>query len=132
MTKHLVWPLAAVLAGCAVWPSAPTDTPLNSLVGSWQVVSIDDTEPMRAVELTFEADGYTGTDGCNRLFGDYQLIDGELTSIGASTRMACEPEVMKQASAVNKVMLAARAIEREQQVLLLTDEHQLVLEPIQD
>lgn len=127
-------PAVALLSGCALFnqPVAASEQPLAELSGSWQVVQINGQAPMNTIELNFDNDeqAFTGTDGCNRLFGNYQLTEGVFTAVGASTRMACEPEVMEQASVVNTVMQNARALAREQQTLLVTDEHQLVLEQL--
>lgn len=59
----------------------------TSVVGSWGQVDVQG-EP----SLVFAEDGsFSGSDGCNRLFGEYTVNDGvvEIAPVG-STMMFCE------------------------------------------
>jgi heat shock protein HslJ len=71
--ENTAWVLAA-LPGLALVPAAPAT-------------------------LRFESGRAVGSDGCNRFSIGYSAQDGKLDfpSPGAGTRMACPPEVMKQA-----------------------------------
>lgn len=75
-----------VLTGCAGSSGGSSVDP----VGTWGDTS-DTTEP----SLTLDEDGsLTGTDGCNRLSGEWRLEDDDIVYFDAvaSTRMAC-PDV---------------------------------------
>lgn len=75
---------AGMLASCADTAGSGSGTP--SVEGSW-----GDTSDTRAPSLEFAADGrVNGTDGCNRLMGDWTQ-DGTTVTIShlASTMMAC-------------------------------------------
>lgn len=71
--------LAFALSGCS--SSSP------DVVGTWGDTAVQ-TEP--SLELT-KSGGVTGTDGCNRLTGDY-TVEGDKVVFGqiASTMMFCE------------------------------------------
>lgn len=68
------------LSGCAVSPA-----PAN-FVGTWG------TEAQGQPSLTIENDNtYSGTDGCNRLFGTYEIEGASIVfEPPASTMMFCE------------------------------------------
>lgn len=123
--KKLLPLLVITLAGCAQLGGTPESTAPEALSGTWNVVSVNDEPVLSAPNLTFAGGEFTGTDGCNRVFGSYEYVDGTLTSQGASTRRACEPEVMKQASVVNRLLQSA-TISQEDDVLLLTAEEEQI------
>ena len=90
---------------------APTSTPAlfpRTLVGSWALKSYTDGKggsvtvlPDAPVTAKFLADGgLSGAMGCNQYTTTYS-VSGESISISeaASTRMACEPDVMGQETA---------------------------------
>lgn len=75
---------AGTLASCA--DGSGSGSGASSVEGSW-----GDTSDSRAPSLEFAADGrVNGTDGCNRLMGDWTQ-DGATVTISqlASTMMAC-------------------------------------------
>ena len=81
--------------------------------------------PVAGTEVTLELlddDSATGSGGCNTFRTTY-VVDG--TSIGfdpvASTRMACEPEVMSQETAVFGALESAASFGVEGDVLTLLD-----------
>lgn len=120
----------SLLSACSMLPSQNQSVMVDSVLGNWQVLSINDQDPLKPVSLQLNDGELSGTDGCNRIFGKYSFAEGILTSQAASTRMACLPEVMKQASIVNSVIQEARVEQRGQQIVLSNDEHQLVLEQL--
>ena len=58
----------------------------NDYQGTWG------TKPPGQPQLTFQEDGtVTGTDGCNRLIGEWELSDDKVRLVNlASTMMYCE------------------------------------------
>ncbi|WP_205649404.1 META domain-containing protein [Agromyces sp. LHK192] len=71
------------------FPAGPTGDPITEadVAGVW-----GDAADPGAPSLTLAADGtLSGTDGCNRLVGEWELDDGEI-DFGdlASTKMACQ------------------------------------------
>ncbi len=87
-------------------PAGPEPTPPTAgvtdggLAGtSWVGVKADPASPAdpSKITLSFEDAALSGTGGCNRMGGDYQVVDGVMT-VGAmfSTEMACEEPLMAQ------------------------------------
>lgn len=80
-------------------PNAPV-TPLPALEGSeWFVVELEGAPPPDRVEATLtldrEAGQATGSGGCNRYTGAYDLAGARLTfGTMANTRMACPADAM--------------------------------------
>ena len=78
-------------------------------LGDQPVIPVDN---QRAASLVLRSEGnkLTGSDGCNRLMGGYQ-IDGESLSFGkvASTRMACPPPAMETARAFTRALEQTKA-----------------------
>jgi heat shock protein HslJ len=79
----------------------------NPLEGDWNVTGYNNgkeavVSPIQGTELTatFTGDQVSGSAGCNQYNGSYTL-DGDTVTIGplATTRMACEPDVMDQETA---------------------------------
>ncbi|MEO1199184.1 MAG: META domain-containing protein [Pseudomonadota bacterium] len=77
-------------------PLAASDA--DALNGVWRVVAIsgEETDADVEVTMTFATGMVSGTGGCNRYSGDYDL-DGETLSLGAiaATRMACPDPQME-------------------------------------
>jgi heat shock protein HslJ len=109
--------LAVTVAGCgamsAATPEMPAAPPAAALDGTaWVLTGL----PGRALTgratptLQFAQGRVSGTDGCNRYSGGYAQQGGGL-EIGplASTRMACEEEVMQQGRAVTDALAGARS-----------------------
>ena len=80
-----------LLAGCAGSPGAPSDDTApadpTAVAGTWG----DPDEPGTPSLVLAEDGTLTGTDGCNRLTGTWELDDGTI-DFGdlAATRMFCE------------------------------------------
>ncbi|NLC35131.1 MAG: META domain-containing protein, partial [Alcaligenaceae bacterium] len=71
-----------------------------------------------------------GSDGCNRLIGSYEISgEGIRFSQLGSTRMACQPDTMKQADAIGRQLATVRsfAFDRQGALLLETDQGPLHL-----
>ena len=83
--------------------SAPAMAQSPSLSGSWRLTSMAETAlptpmvPSGELTVDFAVDRVSGSGGCNRFMGGYE-VKGEQLSIRtlASTRMACERDKMSQ------------------------------------
>lgn len=106
----------------------------QTLAGSsWTIVSIDGRDALadRRASVTFESDRLSGTSGCNRFSGSYQLNTTALT-LGpiATTRMACPGTAMDQESrllALLKGTLGMRFDNGDRLILTGTDRRSAVL-----
>jgi heat shock protein HslJ len=90
--------------------AGPSDT--RSLDGTaWILKSLDGRAPGAAATATLRFDGgrAEGTDGCNRYTIPVVTQDGKITigPPGATTKMACLPDVMKQADAFMAALSSA-------------------------
>ena len=103
--------------------------PRNPLLGNWVVDSFETTEgsvttPLEGTELavTFNILSVGGFAGCNSFSGTYGT-NGNVVRIGplATTRLACEQEVMDQETAFLETLRGAALIELGAQSVLLTD-----------
>lgn len=102
------------------------DVPLD-LVGSWHVVAVGGTA-IRAdttVTMNFEEAGTIGgSGGCNSIFGPLRFDSGGIL-IGplATTRKACQPEIMTQEQDFLKAVGTVRDFRKEgsDQTLLLVN-----------
>ena len=123
--------------GCSQPPtsaaSAPRPVPSPSLRGTlWQLQALQESvgpsmikPPAKAAELQLAADSerVSGTGGCNRLMGGFQLNGEQLRfSRLASTRMACSPEVMAYERRVVEALEQVRRWSIDKRNLLLQDE----------
>ncbi|UVA81232.1 META and DUF4377 domain-containing protein [Pandoraea commovens] len=143
LTSYLVTLLvpAAMLAGCAA-PSGgganpASGTPDNTaaatapadILGTWQLMKWEGTSDApklpegRAINLTFNDKGaYSGTGGCNRIFGQYAIGPGKgQLSIQppAATRMAC-PDSMAFEDRYLKTLASMTRFERRDTQLILS------------
>lgn len=83
--------------------SAPAMAQSPSLSGNWRLTSMAETAlptpmvPSDELTVDFAGDRVSGSGGCNRFTGGYE-VKGEQLSIRAlaSTKIACEPEKMSQ------------------------------------
>lgn len=102
--------LAGALAGCsAMAPSAD----LPELVGTaWTLESLPGHAPVAGSVVTLRFDGgrVQGTDGCNRYTAPYTVVGRALQVApdAATTRMACPPEIARQAAAYIGALTQAR------------------------
>lgn len=103
--------LSGLLPACAAMPPA-ADSPV--LEGTAWVLSALSGRTLAAgttVTLRFDAGRASGSDGCNRYSSPYTAKGSELEfgTGGASTQMACPPDVMQQAAAYTSSLHAARS-----------------------
>jgi len=87
----------------------------------WQLKAIDGKAVTTQASLEFLADNrVAGSNGCNRIMGSYAL-SGEGLSFSklASTRMACEPAIMKQADIVDQYLSGVRGFAFDDQGALV-------------
>jgi heat shock protein HslJ len=116
--------LALVAAGCTTTPvtpapvsttAAPTIPPGSPIVGSWMLESMVSAGtpvalvPGTSITAVFGPGGtISGSDGCNQYSGSY-MVSGSQLQVGpnlASTMMACEPQVMDQASTYTRILMS--------------------------
>lgn len=93
---------ALLAAACATVEPVAEAMPLEGT--AWMLALISGAELVAGapVILRFEPGRISGSDGCNRFSGSYAAQGGKLSIAKggvASTRMACPPDVMKQADA---------------------------------
>jgi heat shock protein HslJ len=128
-----------VVAACDATGSGSNATPeptsAAELAGtSWTLVSIGGAPVVEGSgpHLTFAANGNaSGSTGCNSMSGTY-ATDGAALTFGplATTRMACEPNLMNQETAVLQALAGVSGWEIDADGLLhLTGETELVLQP---
>jgi heat shock protein HslJ len=115
--------------------ATPEPTSAADLAGtSWTLVSIGAVPVVEGSgpHLTFDADGNaSGSTGCNSMSGTY-ATDGAAVTFGplATTRMACEANLMNQETAVLQALAGVSGWEIDGDGLLhLTGETELVLQP---
>jgi heat shock protein HslJ len=117
---------ALAAAACA------SNAPHPDLAGtSWAVESIAG-EAVSGPTIEFAEDRVSGTGGCNRFFGGYQ-VDGDrlaFTGMGV-TRMACEEDVMRREDEFLAVLNEAQHYRRQGDRLVILDnrEREVVLRP---
>jgi heat shock protein HslJ len=115
--------------------ATPEPTAAADLAGtSWMLVSVG-ANPVVAgsgAGLTFDAGGnVSGSTGCNRVSGSY-AVDGAALTFGplATTRMACEENLMAQETSVLEALTDVSGWEIDADGRLhLTGGTELVLEP---
>jgi heat shock protein HslJ len=105
--------LASALAGCATAPAAPAPA-VDPLAGTaWILAALPGRSlaPGPAVTLRFADGRAQGSDGCNRYSTPYSAGGGhlEVSPRGATTMMACPPELMQQAADYGAALANARA-----------------------
>lgn len=67
---------AVVLPACDAWVEPGPQR--QTLVGTWEVAEVSSAA---AGQIQFHSNGsWTGTDGCNRLVGEYSVDEGQFTS----------------------------------------------------
>ena len=115
--------LAIVVAGCttpatqspATTTAVPTIPPGSPIVGSWVLESMVSAGnpvvlvPGTTISAIFGPEGrISGSDGCNQYSGTY-MVSGSQLQVSpnlASTLMACEQQVMDQATTYTRILLA--------------------------
>lgn len=102
--------MISLLAACAAVSTAAKPPGLNGT--AWVLSSLPGQSPVAegSPTLRFEGGSVQGTDGCNRYTAPYTATGSTLQvgPKGASTQMACPPEVMKQAQAFMGALTQAR------------------------
>ncbi len=109
-------------------PAALQMAQADSLTGSWRLVNMGEIGSpgvvLQANELTaeFAESRISGSGGCNRFMGGYEIPQAGTLSIGplASTFMACEQPIANQEAQYLKALQAAQRYE-------LDDEGQLAI-----
>lgn len=109
--------LAAALAGCATTTATPAPV-TDPLAGSaWILAALPGRSlaPGPAVTLRFAEGRAQGSDSCNRYSTPYRAGAGrlEVSPRGATTMMACPPELMEQAAEFGTALGSARAYRLE-------------------
>jgi heat shock protein HslJ len=110
---------ALFAAACA--SNAPTAALTNT---SWTAVSINgEAIAERAPTIEFSGDRISGSGGCNRYFGGYEVTGAEtivVRGVGA-TEMACEPrEIMAREQAYFTALDAVRSYDHDGDQLTLS------------
>ena len=117
LRRHAGLPLLVTLL--ALLPSAPQAAALaaspspSRLEGTaWVLERLGERQPVGGTTITlrFEAGRVAGSDGCNR-FGAPVTVRGtglQVSPQGLSTKMACSPEVMRQAEAFQTALRNSR------------------------
>jgi heat shock protein HslJ len=120
---------ATLLAGIVFFASCggengDAEAPASLDGSSWTLVEgMDITIPDDvAMTIVFEAGRASGSGGCNRFTGSYEQ-DGESISLGrvASTRMACDEEVMSAERAYLSALESVSSWSATGGVLVLSD-----------
>lgn len=125
---------ASTSSVAAIMPTEPTNTANSELLNTyWKLMVINETEvtvadDQREPHLVFSAENrVSGSDGCNRLMGSYQLESDKLT-LGeiAGTKMACT-EGAEQTQAFNDALTKVAAYNLHSDQLTLNDANGLVI-----
>ncbi|MEJ2521808.1 MAG: META domain-containing protein [Gammaproteobacteria bacterium] len=129
---------AALTLAFAPAGAALVAEPDQALAGTaWRLSSLGGEAPLAGSEITLrfgEGNRISGTDGCNRLAGDYEqrgasLRVGESLSV---TRRSCPGPVMAQADAFRDALLSAReAVLQDTRLSLLDAERGVLAEFIE-
>lgn len=118
--------LACVGASAQPSPITPSlDGPAREIAGGWRVTQVGGAvlaTDSRA-RLEFRGRDYSGNDGCNQMSGRLSRASGGHIRFGmaATTRMACEPAIMKAADALHAALAAARGYRLSGARLTLSD-----------
>lgn len=106
-------------------PEGGSTTSMNTLEGDWQLVTVGGTPAVTGSEATllFAAGRVTGTTGCNRYNGSYELTGANGIKFGplASTLMACVGPVMEQEQAFTAALTATATYSLSGDVLTFKD-----------
>lgn len=100
MLTTFIGPLCLIISSCQAVPSQ-VQPPLTqaaavagiSVIGTWQVVSVDGIVPSKSVNVTFRSDGaFAAVIDCNNARGYYDLSGAALSFRGwYSTERGCDP-----------------------------------------
>jgi heat shock protein HslJ len=115
---------AACVSGLAAAACA-SNAPIAALADTrWSVASLNG-EPVgeRGPTIEFSGDRVSGSGGCNRYFGGYEITGAETIVIRGvgSTEMACDPpEIMMREQAYFTALAGVRAYRRDGDRLTLS------------
>ncbi|HEX9187894.1 MAG TPA: META domain-containing protein [Vicinamibacteria bacterium] len=102
---------AGLILGCASMPTASEPPSLDGT--AWVLAELPGETSVagRAATLRFEEGRAMGSDGCNHFTTTYTARGSalEVAAPGASTLMACPPDVTRQAQAFTAALAGARA-----------------------
>ena len=119
---------ALLVTSCAsAVPATPSPTGGSPVGVTWSLVELAGHKPVDGapVTLAFADDGaVTGSGGCNRLSGTYE-IDGDRLTFGenmASTAMACSEDVMAVEAALLDALVQTRGFAVDDDTLTLTSD----------
>lgn len=110
--KFVCWAAIAALAfvaGCSSMAATAESPSLDNT--AWVLASLAGKAPAGGVPTArFEGGRVQGSDGCNRYSSTFTTKGGAIAfgPNGASTRMACPPDVMQQAEAFMAALAAAK------------------------
>lgn len=140
--KSVLYPAALLLAACAAAPAEsgspaaaqPQTQSAAPLEGGWRVVRIGQSALPADASLAFDPArlSFSGTAGCNRLFGGYTETAGRLEFADiASTRMLCKPALMKREQAMTDALQHTASYVVDGDRLVLSDaKKQLLLKAV--
>lgn len=130
MRGTLILATLALSGACSPKPPTPPAAPPPPLDGTaWVLTALGSAPAGAQVTLRFEGDRAQGTDGCNRYTLPFTASGASLTlgGPGASTQMACPPEVMTQAQQFMQALASTRSYRVEAGALQLLGADDAVL-----
>lgn len=111
-----------LLAACTAAQTAPP-MPINNTGWRLETLNGQPVLPNKAVTLNFADGRLNGTDGCN-LYNATYALNGSAISVNkniASTMMACDDPIMKQAQAYTNALTQAVTYKADGKTLSLVD-----------
>ena len=126
--------LSCMLAGCAASHSGPpVSTPPQLEGSSWSLATASDSngvisalvsKPGKPVALTFKDGRIRISEACNRMGGQFALTGNSLkVEQLMSTKMACEPALMKAEAEIARQMEGESTVEMSGEQLVLKTPH---------
>ena len=121
--KTLTLSLCLLLAACVETPTRPSQTTLQDT--NWGLIRLEN-QPVatpKPAQLRLDAENrFSGTGGCNRIVGAYQLSGAQIAFAQvASTKMACIGDVAVTEDAFLKALAQVASWEIKGQTLSLRD-----------
>ena len=125
----------ALLTGLTASPSnakSETTGDIDSLQGGWQLTSVNgqDYQSEHPLNFTIQGSQMMGSDGCNRMNGQYQIKNNNLSSRLATTRKMCmSAEVMELAASFHRLSQSAEISFKGQTLILSSNETIMTFTP---
>ncbi len=125
----------ALLTGLTASPSnakSETTGDIDSLQGGWQLTSVNgqDYQSEHPLNFTIQGSQMMGSDGCNRMNGQYQIKNNNLSSRLATTRKMCmSAEVMELAASFHRLSQSAEISFKGQTLILASNETIMTFTP---